>query len=155
VINVNNRIFNLSKEDILCKLENTEYKDRYKIFNTCLEQGADRWRRGKKSEFQKSLVNDKLFYFAYIKFYLDNDNEYALVAGKSGSYTVISSGCDLGFYEYPEKGPAKEWLHNNNKKWCQTEILIIRTIAKDKKISEKEAFAIEKFLVSSFGLLES
>lgn len=153
--NANNQIFNLSKKDILCKLKN-KYKGQYKIFNTYLDQDATRWHRGKKYKFQQSLVADRLFYFAYIKFYIYNDNEYALVAGKSGSYTVNSSGCDLGFYQYPpQKGHAKEWLFRNNMKWCQTEILIIRTIAEEKKASEKEAFAIERYLVNNLGLWES
>lgn len=155
VVNVEDKTFNISKEDILCELENSTYKGRYKIFNTYLEQGADRWRRGYKSKFQQSLVDNKLYYFAYVKFYLDNDNEYALVAGKSGSYTVNSSGCDLGFYLYPQKGSAKRWLCDNKKQWCQTEFLVISTNAEEKEQSNKEAVEIENYLVDTYGLLPS
>ncbi len=36
-----------------------------------------------------SLVDGGLNYFAYIKFYLDNGQKYALVAGKTGSYMLM------------------------------------------------------------------
>lgn len=114
-MNVNDKTFNISKEDILSELENSKYMGRYKIFNTYLEQGTDRWHRGYKSKFQQSLVDDKLYYFAYIKFYLDNDNKNALVAEKSSSYTVNSYGCDLGFYLYPQKGLAKKMVIRQQK----------------------------------------
>ena len=59
-------------------------------------------------EMTASLVEDNLMFFAYIKCYIDDGRAYALVAGKSGSYTVNnSSSCDLGFYLYPQKCPAK------------------------------------------------
>lgn len=157
MINVKDKeMFNISKEDILCELENSKYKGRYKIYNTYLEQDADRWRRGYKYKFQQSLVDDNLMFFAYIKFYLDKRKKYALVAGTSGSYIVnTSSGCDLGFYLYPQKGPAKKWLYDNEKQWCQTEFLVIATNAEEKEKSYKESKEIEKYLVRTFGLFES
>ncbi|MCD2348548.1 hypothetical protein [Clostridium guangxiense] len=147
--------FNISKEDIRSKLENSKYKGRHEIYETYLEQDKDRWGRGKHKKFENSLKDANLFYFAYIKFYLNEGKEYALVAGKSGSYNVNYSGSDVRFREYPKKGKAKEWLYNNNKKWCKERILIIKTIAEEKEISEKEAFEIEKYLVNTFGLCES
>lgn len=148
--------FQISMEDIIEELENSEYKERYKIYDTYLGQDADRWRRGYKSKFQQSLVDDNLMFFAYIKFYVDEGKKYALVAGKSGSYIVNnSSGCDLGFYLYPQKGPAKKWLYDNEKQWCQTEFLVIATNAEEKENNCKEAEAIEKYLVRTFGLFES
>lgn len=148
-------MYKISKEDIIHELENSQYKGRYKIYNTCLEQNRDRWRRGRHREFEQSLVNDKLYGFAYIKFYLDDEKKYALVAGESGSLNVNSSGSDIKFRVYPEIGEAKEWLHKNNKKWCQTEILIIRTNGEGKKVSKNEAREIENYLVKTFGLCKS
>ena len=148
-------VYKISKEDIISELENSQYKGRYKIYNTCLEQNRDRWRRGKRREFEQSLVNDKLYGFAYIKFYLDDEKKYALVAGESASLNVNSSGSDVKFCVYPDIGAAKEWLNKNNKKWCQTEILIIRTNEEEKKISKKEAREIENYLVKTFGLCKS
>lgn len=156
MINIKDKeTFKISKKDILCELENSIYKGRYKIYNTYLEQDEDKWRYGKHYEFEQSLVDDKLYYFAYIKFYLDNDKEYALVAGKSGSCNVNTKGSDVKFRVYPYKGKAKEWLHNNNKQWCQTEILIIRTSEEEKNRSKEEAKEIEKYLLNTFGLHES
>lgn len=149
------KTFNISKQDILCELENSKYKGRYKIFNTYLEQDKGRWRRGKHKEFEQSLIDDNLYYFAYIKFYLNDGKEYALVAGKSGSLNVNYTGSDVRFREYPEKGEAKDWLNKINKQWCHTEILIIRTSETDKKASNNEALEIENDLVSTFGLFES
>ncbi len=146
----------LSMEDIIMELENSEYKERYKIYDTYLRQDDDRWRRGYKSKFQQSLVDDNLRFFAYIKFYTEGGKKYALVAGKSGSYTVNkSSGCDLGFYLCPQKGPAKIWIDNNKKQWCQTEFLVIATKSEEKEKSCKEAKEIEEYLVHTFGLYES
>lgn len=148
--------FQISMEDIIGELENSEYKDSYKIYDTYLGQDADRWRRGYKSKFQQSLVDDNLMFFAYIKFYVDDGKKYALVAGKSGSYNVNnSSGCDLCFYLYPQKGSAKKWLSDNEKQWCQTEFLVIATNAEEKEESCIEAAKIEKYLVRTFGLFES
>lgn len=148
--------FRIRMEDIIKELENSEYKKKYKIYETYLEQDADRWRRGYKSKFQQSLIDNNLMFFAYIKFYIDDGNEYALVAGKSGSYTVNnSSGCDLGYYLYPQKGPAKKWLYDNGKQWNQTKFLVIATNVEEKEKSCIEALKIEKYLVHTFGLLES
>ena len=149
-------ILQISMQDVIGKLENSEYKERFKIYDTYLGQDADRWRRGYKSKFQQSLVDDNLMFFGYIKFYVDGGKKYALVAGKSGSYTVNnSSGCDLGFYLYPQKGLAKKWIKDNEKQWCQTEFLVIATNAEEKEKSCKEAEEIEKYLVHTFGLFES
>lgn len=77
----------------------------------------DRWGIGCKYKFQQSLEDENLYYFVYIKFYLDNGKKYALVAGKSSSNKVNQTGCDLGFYEYPRfEGEA----YDNKKQWCQT-----------------------------------
>ncbi len=157
MVNVKDKeTFRISMEDIIKELENSEYKEKYKIYDTYLEQGDDRWRRGYKSKFQQLLVDDNLMFFAYIKFYIDDGKKYALVAGKSGSYTVNnSSGCDLGFNLYPHKGPAKKWLCDNGKQWYQTKFLVIATNAEEKEKSCIEALIIEKYLVHIFGLLES
>jgi hypothetical protein len=145
----------ISKEDIVSELENSDYKGRSEIYDTCLGQDANRWRRRHKSKFQQSLVDHNLKFFAYIKFYEHGEKKYALVAGKSGSYIVNSSGCDLGFYLYQQKGLAKKWLYDNEKRWCQTEILVISTNAEEKEESNKEAAEIEQYLVRTFGLFES
>ncbi len=148
--------FNVSKNDVIATLENSIYKDRYKVYETFLKKKDVRWRRGKKDEFQRSLVDSGLKYFAYIKFYLDGDNKYAIVAGKSGSKKVNpTSGCDLSFSTNPEHGEARRWLKKMEKKWCQTEIIIIWSNDIDEKKNEEEAFNIERYLKETFNLLGS
>ena len=144
--------FTVSKEDIIDYLENSIYKNRYKVYDTFLGQEDTRWKRGQKYKFQQSLVASELNYFAYIKFYLDKDKKIALVAGKSGSKRVnTTSGCDLSFSTKPEHGEARKWLLKKGKCWCQTEIIIIWT----KTASEKEAFDIERNLQKKFDLFGS
>ena len=67
--------FKISKEEMIESLKKSVYKNRFKVYNTFLLQDEDRWRRGKKKEFQDSLANDKLNYFAYVKFYLDKNDQ--------------------------------------------------------------------------------
>jgi hypothetical protein len=148
--------YRISLEDIMNELNKKECDIKYKIYNTYFIQGDKRWRRGYKRKFQESLVNDKLLYFAYIKFYLDEGKKYALVAGKSGSKIVnTSSGCDLAFDKCQNNGLARKWLCENRKEWCETEILIISTGIKEIKDSCKDSLSIERCLVSKFGLFES
>ncbi|WP_277407748.1 hypothetical protein [Lacrimispora xylanisolvens] len=148
-------MYKISKEEIIRELKDSEYRNDYQIYKTKLGQDEDGWKYGKHHEFEMSLVDGGLNYFAYIKFYLDNGQKYALVAGKTGSYNVNGSGSDVRFRIYPYEGAAKEWLRDNNKEWCQTEILVIKPKKEDKKGSEEEAREIERYLVNTFGLLES
>ena len=145
--------FRLSKEAIFSELTKSKYGNRYECCSTYLEQNAVRWRRGKHSDFEKSLMGMK--YFAYIKFYLDDDVMYALVAGKSGSRRVNGSGSDVRFREYPYKGKAKAWLYEQKKQWCKTEILVIPAIAEEDEENKNEALEIERYLVKTFGLFQS
>ena len=136
------------KEQIESDLANQN--KRYYIVDTYLEQDAIRWRRGYKRRFQKELCNMGLEYFAYIKFFLQNNDKIAIVVGKSGSLNVNKSqGCDLNFSEYPSKGKARKWLFDNHKEWCKTEILIIPAQ------TQSEAYDIEKGLLNGYGLYES
>lgn len=148
-------MYKISKEEIIRELKDSEYKNDYYIYETKLKQDEDGWKRGKHHEFEMSLVEDNINYFAYIKFYLDNGQKYGLVAGKTGSYNVNGSGNDVRFRIQPDTDAAKKWLKDNDKEWCQTEILLIKTKNEDKDASEKEALKIEKYLVDTFGLLES
>lgn len=148
--------FNVSKNDILNYLANSKYKSRYNVYETFLRQEDIRWMRGKKRDFQQSLVDIDLNYFAYIKFYLKEGKEYALVVGKSGSKKVNkTSGCDLSFSTNIEHGQARKWLSQNSKLWCQTEIIIVWTNAIEKIDSEKEAYMIESDLQKKFDLFGS
>lgn len=145
-------------QEVIDMLNSMSDKYVYKVYDTCLEQGKHRWGRGKKSRFQKSLVDGELKYFAYIKFYLDDGEKYAIVAGKSGSLNVNkSSGCDLSFSLNNKHGKARRWLNTNHKEWCQTEIIVVtrKEEVEDNKENEKIAFEIESDLKKCFDLLGS
>ena len=47
-----------------------------------------------------------------------------LVVGKSGSYLVNASGCDLSFSMAPEDGPARRFLLKNRLEWYHEKVLI-------------------------------
>lgn len=149
--------FTVSKKEIINQLANCEISKECIIqcFDTYRNQGEARWKRGTKRKFQCSLSNANLHYFAYVKFYKGDDNkDYALVAGKSGSYLVNkSSGCDLSFSTREKDGAARRWLKNHCKQWCHTEILIIAP--KDASESEKRAYKIERELLMNFDLFGS
>lgn len=134
----------LNKKSIEDELKKSQYVERFAFFKTHLEQGECRWRKGKHVHFEDDLEVANLRYFAYIKFYLEDNNMYALVAGKTGSRIVNAYGSDVRFQVYPKKGKAKKWLYDNDKDWCQTEILVVATISEDKEESNREALAIEK-----------
>ena len=146
--------FNVTIDEIVDYLKISGYK--YHICKTCLEENAVRWQRGRKFDFQESLADDNLLYFAYIKFYIcQNGEKYALVSGKSGSKKVNYSGCDLSFSTNIKHGRARKWLKCNEKKWCVTEILVIHTNATEKNKSNKEAYDIEGCLQQKFDLYGS
>lgn len=140
--------------EIIQELEkNPMYTNRFKVYDTFLRQEDIRWRRGKRATYERQLAEAGLQYFAFIKFYLNENNEkIGLVAGKSGSINV-NVRSDLNFSRNPKYGEAKAWLYKNNLQWSQTEVLIISTLSKEKVASRKEAFEIERFLMREFNLL--
>ena len=148
----------ISIESVINELEKSdEYKDRFQLCHTHFQQDKDRWNQRRKFEvtLATELNNGKgIKYFAYIKFYLDKDKKYALVAGKSGS-RLVNVKSDVCFLSYPKKGLAKKWLYEHDKEWYVEEVLIVWALADDKKANEKEAFAIERDLIKLFGLYKS
>ncbi|MBR1670803.1 MAG: hypothetical protein IJ695_08900 [Butyrivibrio sp.] len=127
----------------------------YEMVGTFLEQNQERYKRGKKRQFEESLCDKGIEYFAYIKFFeseRDNynaDSLFAIVAGKSGSMKVNAYGSDVRFMNYPKPGEAKKWLYDNKKRWYHPHIIVIKTKDKD------EAYKVERLLIEKFGLLES
>lgn len=148
--------YEISKTDIISYLDNSNYKDNYEEITTYLEPGKIRWGREKRKCFEQSIENKGYMHFAYIKFYIgDNKEPYALVAGKTGSRSVNTSGTDIYFSYNTKKGESKEWLVKSNKKWHTTSVLAIKTFTTDKYDSRKEAFQIEKDICRAFSLKES
>ena len=127
----------------------------YEIVETLLGQNQVRYKRGKRQQFEDMLCKKGIGYFAYIKFFeSEKDNSeanslFAIVAGKTGSMNVNAYGSDVRFMKYPKPGKAKKWLYENNKRWYQPLIVVIKTENKEK------ALEAEKQLIEKFDLLES
>lgn len=144
-----------TKEEIINKLNEYKYAGRHKVYDTCLKQDAIRWGYRKRQQFENDLRDNGLKNFAYIKFCLsENGEKFGLVAGKSASKNVIGRS-DLLFSTNTEHGKARRWLQDENKEWCQTEVLIIGAISEDDKENRSEAFQIEQDLKDMFGLCNS
>jgi hypothetical protein len=146
------KLTQLTQNEIINKLKESAYKDRVYMYDTCLKQGEKRWGYKKRLQYEDKLRDDGLRHFAFIKFYLNEKGEkIGLVAGKSGSKNVIRKS-DLSFSTNPKHGRARVFLIEEEKKWCQTEVLIIGAKAQDNNVNRKEAFEIERYLTKEFGL---
>ena len=116
---------------------------------TFRNQDSKDW-AGAKQAFEQSLVENNVYYFCYIKFYIDlNNNMKPLVVGKSGSLNVNTTGSDVSFSTDINDGPARRFLNEEKLQWDKTKILIIPCK------TENEAFDIEKFITLKYCLFES
>lgn len=115
------------------------------------------------SEFEEQLVQKKIYYFAYIKFFIDNQNSYGIVGGKTKSRLVNEKrGSDVDFtkdlrYAPLTKWNAKEFLTLNGLEWNKGKILIVRVRGNHENLQEldKKARKIERDLQNWFGLFGS
>lgn len=125
-----------------------DIKNKYlnaKIISTFRSQNSNNW-AGSKSAFEKSLVEQNISWFVYIKF---DENNNPLVVGKSGSLLVNFKGSDISFSTDIGDGPARRYLNEENLNWNKTQILVIPCN------SEKEAFKIEKEIQKNYNLFGS
>ena len=137
----------LSVEDVKFILEHCGYKAR--MFDTQFKMGAKRW--SKRREFTNALIESGLTYFAYIKFYREGDNSYALVAGKTKVTEYYRT--DICFTKSEKfKGKAKAFLRDNNLEWDTEKIMVV--IPNNTK-SEQEAIDIEREITGLLGLYSS
>ena len=108
------------------------------------------WSGGARQAFEKDIMDKNVGYFAYIKFYLDeNGHSRPLVAGKSGSVLVNSSGSDVMFSDDVEHGPARRFLQEGHFHWDKTNILLLPAD------SEKHALALERQVQKTMNLFGS
>ena len=118
--------------------------------NTLLEKVSDYFRPGE--DFEKLLLSDDymgLGFFAYIKFFIDGNESYGIVAGKTGTYNVNQTGTDVSFDKNKNGGLARQFLISKEFDWDKERIIII------KADSNKKAFSVERELKKRFGLLGS
>lgn len=137
----------LSVEDVKFILEHCGYKAQ--MFDTQFKMGAKRW--SKRREFTNALIDSGLTYFAYIKFYKEGDNSYALVAGKTKVTEYYRT--DICFTKSEKfNGKAKAFLRGNDLEWDTEKIMVV--IPKNTK-SEQEAIDIEREITGLLGLYSS
>ncbi|WP_024861939.1 hypothetical protein [Ruminococcus flavefaciens] len=119
------------------------------MFDTRFKMGAKRWSR--RMEFTTALKDSGLRYFAYIKFYKQNDASYALVAGKTKITDYYRT--DICFAKSEKfKGKAKKFLRDNDLEWDTEKIMVV--IPHDTQ-NEQEAIDIEREITGLLGLYSS
>ena len=111
------------------------------IYPTFRAQDSKDW-KGSLQAFEQNLIDNEIGWFAYIKFYIDENNKFKpLVCGKSGSKLVNVSGSDVSFSIDINDGPARCFLQEEGFEWCKTQIAILKCD------SEEEAYEKELLIL--------
>ena len=165
-----NKTFNINEVQVILKKLGYETK----LVKTHCE-GTGKWSIQAVNKFRAELDELKLTYFAYIKFYSNKDEKYALVAGKTNAWK------DDVYFEYEEglddpknvvyerKNKAKKWLkskqnQDSDYRWYHEKVLIVwrSELVKDEneKVSdlkelENLAYSIEDDIGGLLGLFSS
>ena len=101
--------------------------------------------------FTNALIASGLTYFAYIKFYREGDNSYALVAGKTKVTEYYRTDiCCTKSEKF--KGKAKAFLRDNNLEWDTEKIMVV---IPDDTQNEQETIDIEREITGLLGLYSS
>lgn len=141
--------------EIIEDLTKSKYKDCFFRIKTGIPEIPKYIRPS--DNFENELVKKGIKYFAYIKFFVDNeDNQiYGIVAGKTGS-SLVNRQTDVCFSTNREDGFSRKFLDDLKLKWYKEEILIITPENNiDNEISKKQALEIERYLKVEFKLLGS
>ena len=147
-----------TNNEIEKQLKNSDYKHSYKWIYTDIP--IDNKKLIRPSDcFENKLAEERIFYFAYIKFFEMNNQLYGIVAGKTKS-KLVNGTSDINFTKDLKWAPrtkwnAKEFLALNNLEWEKSKILVIIPKQKEVKLKEKEARQIEKWLQKEFNLFTS
>ncbi len=107
---------------------------------------------GDKLAFEQTLVDARVKWFVYVKFYVSCDGRnktVPLVIGKSGSRLVNHNGSDLNFSVNVNDGPARRFLAKHRLSWNHDLIYV------KKCRSEQEAYAIERKFKEKWDLYGS
>ena len=133
------------------KLQNIDFElpKGFKFYPTFRTQDSEDWNCAGNA-FEQSLIDEKITWFIYIKFYINSENKIKpLVVGKSGSLLVNSNGSDLNFSTNPEDGPARKFLYDIGLNWDKTRIAILKCN------TELEALEKEKYYLDKLNLFGS
>ena len=141
---------NYKKKFLKSKARNIDFQlpNKFQLVPTFRTQESENW-EGTRAAFEQNLVDLRVGWFVYIKFYINENNIKPLVVGKSGSLLVNSNGSDVSFSKNIEDGPARRFLYESKLEWYKTEIAICKCD------NEKEAYEIEKNIRNKYNLFSS
>ena len=130
-------ILNELKNNILLKCSSIDIPDK-------------RGRFSKLKEYKEKEIEGNKYYFAYIKFFAFDGNEYGIVGGKTNFfYPDIDFSKDLDTI-------ARLFLNSNNYNWSREVVIIINNCnITDKKKEDKQIKYLEKYIQRKFNLLDS
>lgn len=121
----------------------------FKLYTTFRLQDSEDW-YGSKQAFEQNLVDDKIYWFVYIKFYINKNKEIKpLVVGKSGSLLVNSNGSDVSFSTDINHGPARRFLLEESLDWCKTQAAILPCETEQEALEKEKIFQKEMSLFGS------
>lgn len=85
---------------------------------------------------EQELINKNIFYFVYIKFYVDKFKaNKPLVVGQTASKLINSNGTDIIFdLDDINGGPARKFLVRNNLDWNKNFIYLIPTDSREESL---------------------
>ena len=140
------------------QLKKSDYKHLYKWFDTDIPNDNPKLIRP-SNNFENKLADERIYYFAYIKFFKMDNQLYGIVAGKTKS-KLVNRTSDVNFtknlkYAPKTKWNAKEFLVLNKQKKKKSKILVIIPKQTEIGLKEKEAKQIENWLQKEFNLFGS
>lgn len=137
-----------TKSFILKKLQELESE---KIISSvrCINIPNEKGPFKKLKKYYEDEQKNRRYYFAYIKFFEYEDNQYGLVGGKTN-------------YNYPDIDFTKDsdtiartFLNENKYDWCRDIVLVNYNKENYKNQENKQVVFLERFLQRKFNLFDS
>ena len=120
----------------------------FKIIPT-FRTSKDSW-NGDKIAFEQYLLDQKVKWFVYVKFYVNKKGKILpLVGGLSASSKINYGGSDLNFSLSTKDGKSRQFLKLNKEDWYYYKIAI------RKCKSPHEAYRLESKILDDFNLFSS
>lgn len=100
-----------------------------------------------------SYGDEKYHFFAYIKFFLYENEKYGIVGGKTNypSYDI----CFDKLADEKDNRIARMFLKQNDLEWDNEVLIINHAEKKERRVDELQAIFIERYLQRKFNLFDS
>jgi len=89
------------------QLKKSDYKHLYKWFDTDIPNDNPKLIRP-SNNFENKLADERIYYFAYIKFFKMDNQLYGIVAGKTKS-KLVNRTSDVNFTKNLKYAPKTKW----------------------------------------------